>query len=46
MLAQKIYQKHGCGVSEVIRHIILGWLVAATLEYLFLPQHPDKGHGL
>lgn len=38
MLAQKIYQKHGCGVSEVIRHIILGWLVAATLEYLFLPQ--------
>ena len=38
MLAQKIYQKHGCGVSEVIRHIILGWLVAATLEYLFLPR--------
>lgn len=38
MLAQKIYHKHNCGVSEVIRHLILGWLVAATLEYLFLPQ--------
>ena len=38
MLAQKIYHKHNWGVSEVIRHLILGWLVAATLEYLFLPQ--------
>lgn len=38
MLAQKIYHKHNWGVSEVIRHLILGWLVAAALEYLFLPQ--------
>lgn len=38
MLAQKIYHKHNWGVSEIIRHLILGWLVAAALEYLFLPQ--------
>lgn len=38
MSGQKLLLKHKQGVSGAFRQILLGWLAAAALEYLFLPQ--------
>lgn len=38
MSGQKLLLKQKPGVAGVLRHIFLGWLTAATLEYLLLPR--------
>ena len=38
MSGQKLLLKRKPGLAGVLRHIFLGWLTAATLEYLLLPR--------
>lgn len=46
MSGQKLLLKHKPGVSGVFRQILLGWLMAAALEYLLLPAASRNLAGL
>ncbi len=38
MSKRKLFSRDPVSVSSLIRHVILGWLLAVTIEYLLLPE--------